>query len=189
MKKIKFDFSVWAIVLIAIISIWSLVLSGGNDNDTRQILQEIQALQKNMALNSVLTKQSNNETNMDSDENNNASYDNGMAIIQGEIRNILKTELKGFLAELKDEDGFEYQDVQKKKVRTKASEKEQKVSYERSLEIVHNAIGAGKWTHEDARNIRARFRKLSKEKKTEVLQALIPAINRGEIAVETKGLF
>lgn len=64
---------------------------------------------------------------------------------------------------------------------------ENRAAYQSVSDLVHAALAAGRWTDEDGRVFRDAFVQLTNEQRMEVMQLLAPAINRGEILVETSG--
>jgi hypothetical protein len=60
-------------------------------------------------------------------------------------------------------------------------------AYAQAREVVQVALSAGRWTDEDVHLLRQTFASLTDEQQQEMLQTLIPAMNRGEVAVETSG--
>jgi Arc/MetJ-type ribon-helix-helix transcriptional regulator len=64
---------------------------------------------------------------------------------------------------------------------------ENREAYQSASDVVHAALAAGRWTEEDKRTFHDAFVQLTNDQRMEVMQTLAPAINRGEIAVETSG--
>lgn len=64
---------------------------------------------------------------------------------------------------------------------------ENRAAYQDVSDVVRAALAAGRWTDEDAWTFRDAFVHLTNDQRTEVMQVLAPAINRGEIVVETSG--
>jgi hypothetical protein len=64
---------------------------------------------------------------------------------------------------------------------------ENRAAYQDVSDIVRAALAAGRWTDDDARTFREAFVHLTNDQRMEVMQTLAPAINRGEIVVETSG--
>lgn len=64
---------------------------------------------------------------------------------------------------------------------------ENRAAYQSASAVVHTALAAGRWTDEDGRTFRDIFPQLTNDQRMEVMQMLTPAINRGEIIVETSG--
>jgi hypothetical protein len=64
---------------------------------------------------------------------------------------------------------------------------ENRAAYQSASDVVRVALAAGRWTDEDGRIFRDAFPQLTNDQRMEVMQTLAPAINRGEITVETSG--
>jgi hypothetical protein len=64
---------------------------------------------------------------------------------------------------------------------------ENRAAYQSAAAVVHTALVTGRWTDEDGRIFRDAFVQLTNDQRTEVMELLAPAINRGEIVVETSG--
>jgi hypothetical protein len=64
---------------------------------------------------------------------------------------------------------------------------ENREAYQSAADVVRTALAAGRWTDENARTFRDAFVHLTNDQRTEVMQTLAPAINRGEVVVETSG--
>ena len=64
---------------------------------------------------------------------------------------------------------------------------ENRAAYQSASDTVHAAVAAKRWTEEDKETFRAAFVRLTNDQRTELMQVLAPAINRGEIAVEVSG--
>ena len=60
-------------------------------------------------------------------------------------------------------------------------------AYREAQDLVSFAINEGVWTDEDVHELRSALPHLTTEQRTEVLQTIIPAINAGEIVVESSG--
>jgi hypothetical protein len=60
-------------------------------------------------------------------------------------------------------------------------------AYTQAREVVQVALSAKRWTDENVLALRQAFPYLTDGQQKEMLQILIPAVNRGEIAVETSG--
>ena len=64
---------------------------------------------------------------------------------------------------------------------------ENKAAYQSATSVVHTAVAAKRWTEEDKEIFRAAFVQLTNEQRTELMKALAPAVNSGEIVVEVNG--
>jgi hypothetical protein len=60
-------------------------------------------------------------------------------------------------------------------------------AYAQAHELVRAALSSGYWTDENVQELRQSLAYLTDEQREEILRILIPAINRGEVAVETSG--
>jgi len=60
-------------------------------------------------------------------------------------------------------------------------------AFQSASAVVRTAVAAKRWTEEDARAFREALGQLTKEQHQELMELLLPAINRGEVAVETSG--
>ncbi|NOT58228.1 MAG: hypothetical protein HOP18_26795 [Deltaproteobacteria bacterium] len=66
---------------------------------------------------------------------------------------------------------------------------ENQVAYQGASAVVRTAIAAKRWTDEDRQALNDALSQLTKEQYQELMELLLPAINRGEIKVETAGPF
>jgi hypothetical protein len=64
---------------------------------------------------------------------------------------------------------------------------ENHAAYQSVSAVVRAAVAAKRWTDEDAQDFRATLGRLTKEQHQELMELLLPAINRGEVTVETSG--
>jgi len=64
---------------------------------------------------------------------------------------------------------------------------ENRAAYQSASAVVHAAVSAKRWTEDDAHTLREALGQLTKEQHQELMELLLPAINRGEVAVETPG--
>jgi hypothetical protein len=70
---------------------------------------------------------------------------------------------------------------------TAEAQPENRLALAEAERTIENARSAGRWTDEDAGALRRSFASLSGRQSAALLERLIPAINRGEIDVETSG--
>jgi hypothetical protein len=63
----------------------------------------------------------------------------------------------------------------------------QGVTAGRGTDRVQYALTVGRWTDDDAQALQAALPYLTQDQTMEVSEMLLPAMNRGEIAVETNG--
>ena len=64
---------------------------------------------------------------------------------------------------------------------------ENQAAYQNASSVVRTALAAKRWTDEDAHTLRETMGQLTREQHEELMELLLPAINRGELAVETVG--
>ena len=64
---------------------------------------------------------------------------------------------------------------------------ENRAAYQSASAVVRGAVAAKRWTDEDAQDFRATLGQLTKEQHQELMELLLPAINHGEVKVETSG--
>jgi hypothetical protein len=64
---------------------------------------------------------------------------------------------------------------------------ENKAAYQSASSVVRTALTAKRWTDEDAHTLRVTMGQLTREQHDELMELLLPAINSGEIKVETTG--
>ena len=64
---------------------------------------------------------------------------------------------------------------------------ENRVAYQSASSVVQTAVAAKRWTEEDKENFRGAFGALTNMQRMELMNALIPAINNGDIKVEVHG--
>jgi hypothetical protein len=64
---------------------------------------------------------------------------------------------------------------------------ENRDAFDSAYDIVENALAVGRWTDDDGHNFRHAMASLTSKQHQELLEFLLPAVNRGEIKVETIG--
>jgi hypothetical protein len=64
---------------------------------------------------------------------------------------------------------------------------ENRAAYQSASGVVHAALADGRWTDENGRMFRDAFVQLTNDQRMEIMNMLAPAINRGDISVETSG--
>jgi hypothetical protein len=64
---------------------------------------------------------------------------------------------------------------------------ENKAAFQSASSVVQTAVAARRWTEEDRENFRAVFGQLTNSQRMELMNALAPAINNGEVKVEVMG--
>jgi len=105
--------------------------------------------------------------------------------LRQEIAQILREELWNVLAAAgAGADGVQAEDMAAAKVLDTPQNVE---AYTRAHEVVRGALASRYWADDDAQELRQSFASLTNAQREEILQILFPAINRGEIAVETSG--
>src|SRR5437870_4216581 len=105
--------------------------------------------------------------------------------LRQELARILREELRGVLAAVGGgEDGARAKEMAAAKVLNTPENIE---AYAKAHDVVRVALAARRWTDEDAQDLRQALASLTDDQREEILQLLFPAINRGEIVVDTKG--
>lgn len=64
---------------------------------------------------------------------------------------------------------------------------ENRAAYQSAADVVRTAVAAKRWTDDDRRVLNDALGQLTEEQFLDVMEQLLPAINRGEISVETTG--
>ncbi len=72
---------------------------------------------------------------------------------------------------------------------TKVEKEEREEAFQKSYDLVNNAITDGIWSEMNVQDMRMNFHKLSSDQQEEIHSKLFPAINRGEIKMETHEIF
>jgi TolA-binding protein len=60
-------------------------------------------------------------------------------------------------------------------------------AYRAARDVVQVALADGNWTDDDVQDLRSAFAHLTTDQQQEVLQILIPAVNNGQLMMETTG--
>lgn len=109
----------------------------------------------------------------------------GAAITQESLTKLLRQELQNALDQWNPEAHKERAlEIANAKLRDTP---ENKAAYQSATSVVRTAVAAKRWTDEDAQTLRLAIGQLTREQHDELMELLIPAINSGEIKVETKG--
>jgi hypothetical protein len=64
---------------------------------------------------------------------------------------------------------------------------ENRAAFQSASDVVNTAVAAKRWTEEDKEDFRAAFGLLTNDQRMELMNILAPAINGGEVTVETTG--
>jgi hypothetical protein len=109
----------------------------------------------------------------------------GETVLRQEVNRLLREELRDVLAAV---DTGEAQ-AQGEEVEAEETEQtqENKEAFDTAYDIVGNALTVGRWTDDDGHGFRHALTSLTGKQQEELLELLIPAVNRGEIKVETVG--
>jgi hypothetical protein len=113
-----------------------------------------------------------------------AAAPNDTALRQ-DIARILRDELREVLAVVNTE--AENVRIEEAKIQEILNSPANREAYQGSHDLVRAALVAGRWTDDDAQALQAALPYLTQDQTMEVFEVLLPAMNRGEIAVETNG--
>ena len=113
-----------------------------------------------------------------------AAAPNNTALCQ-DIARILRDELREVLALVNTE--AENARIEEAKIQEILNSPENREAYRGAHDLVQYALAAGRWTDDDAQALQAALPYLTQDQTIEVFEMLLPAMNRGEIAVETDG--
>jgi hypothetical protein len=109
----------------------------------------------------------------------------GAIVLRQEVNRLLREELREVLAAVGTGE------IQGPGERAQAEEavqtQENREAFDSAYDIVGNALAAGRWTDDDVHNFRHALASLTGKQHQELLEFLLPAVNRGEIKVETVG--
>ncbi|MCP4132176.1 MAG: hypothetical protein GY754_14490 [bacterium] len=188
MEKNRTFFLLPVVLIISIVNVViaiSVVKINNTANSNRELLQQVYKLQKARVLGQVLAGKSSealSNTSNDLKESNTgnlADMPGVESVLRSEIRELLKDELQDVIADLQNDSKPEPERVKRQRAQ----------AYEKSQELVNNAIANGRWTEADVNQIRPVLSKLSKKQQEEIYKKLFPAINRGEIKLEARDIF
>jgi hypothetical protein len=109
----------------------------------------------------------------------------GETVLRQEVNRLLREELREVLAAV----GTGEAQTQEEKVEAEATvqTQENKEAFDTAYDIVGNALAVGRWTDDDGNSFRHALTSLTGTQQKELLELLIPAVNRGEIKVEANG--
>jgi hypothetical protein len=109
----------------------------------------------------------------------------GETVLRQEVNRLLREELRDVLAAV----GAGEAQAQGEEVEAEETEQtqENKEAFDTAYDIVGNALTVGRWTDDDGHSFRHALTSLTGKQQEELLELLIPAVNRGEIKVETVG--
>ncbi|MCP4134118.1 MAG: hypothetical protein GY754_24310 [bacterium] len=168
----------------------SFIENNGTDNN-RKLLEQVLKLQKQQVIGNFLAKKKNTDTGIEPEDGFDKT-DAGEAVLQQEIRKLLKDELKDVIAEIRSDTGYENDNSNENNEKPEESQvsKEKRIeSYEKTMVLVHNAIDSGRWTQSDTNQARRYFHLLSREQLEEVYKKVYPAINNGDLKMEARDIF
>ena len=118
-------------------------------------------------------------------EPTNTAVPSGDTMTPQTLTKILRQELQQALAEWSPEaQQARAQEIANAQLRDTP---ENKAAYQSASSVVRTALAAKRWTDEDAHTLRVTMGQLTREQHEELMELLLPAINRGEIKVETSG--
>lgn len=103
--------------------------------------------------------------------------------LRQDIARILQDELRLALAETNSE--VEHARFEDARLQDILNSPENREAYQGAQDLVQFALTTKRWTENDAQALRAALTHLTQEQAAEVFEQLIPAINRGELVVET----
>ncbi len=116
-----------------------------------------------------------------------ATAQSGDSVTQQALSKIMREELRQALAQWSpDSQQARAQEIATAQLRNSP---ENRAVYQSASDVVRTAVAAKRWTDDDAQTLREAMWQLTKEQYLELMEILIPAINRGEIKVETAGPF
>lgn len=114
-----------------------------------------------------------------------ATVQSGDTVTQQSLTKIIRDELRQALAQwTPDSQQARAQEIVSAQLRNSP---ENRAAYQSASDIVRTAVAAKRWTEEDRQTFREAMGHLTKEQHMELMELLLPAINRGEITVETAG--
>ena len=114
-----------------------------------------------------------------------ATVQSGDTVTQQSLTKIIRDELRQALAQwTPDSQQARAQEIVSAQLRNSP---ENRAAYQSASDIVHTAVAAKRWTDDDRQTFREAMGHLTKEQHLELMEILIPAINCGEIKVETAG--
>ena len=114
-----------------------------------------------------------------------ATIQSGDTVTPQALTKIMRQELQQALAEWSPEaQQARAQEIANAQLRDTP---ENKAAYQSASSAVRTALAAKRWTDEDAHTLRVSMGQLTREQHEELMELLLPAINRGEIKVETSG--
>jgi hypothetical protein len=105
--------------------------------------------------------------------------------LRQDIARVLRDELRSVLASANAE--VEHARREEAARQEMLNSPENREAYHGALDLVQFALATKRWTEDDAQALRAALTHLTQEQAAEVFERLIPAINRGELAVDTDG--
>jgi hypothetical protein len=109
----------------------------------------------------------------------------GETVLRQEVNRLLREELREVLAAV----GTDETQAQEENVGAEETvqTQENREAFDTAYDIVGNALAVGRWTDDDGNSFRHALTSLTGTQQKELLELLIPAVNRGEIQVEAIG--
>lgn len=109
----------------------------------------------------------------------------GAPVLRQEVNRLLREELREVLAAIGT--GETQGPGDRAKVEESVQTQENREAFDSAYDIVGNALAVRRWTDDDVHNFRHALASLTSTQQQELLELLLPAVNRGEIKVETVG--
>lgn len=109
----------------------------------------------------------------------------GATVLRQEVNRLLREELREVLAAVGT--GETREPGERAQAEETVQTQENQEAFDSAYDIVENALAVGRWTDDDGHNFRHALASLTSKQSQELLAFLLPAVNRGEIKVETVG--
>jgi hypothetical protein len=106
-------------------------------------------------------------------------------VLRQEVNRLLRDELREVLAAVGT--GTPRGPEDRAQAEEAVQTQENREAFDAAYDIVENALTVGRWTDDDGHNFRHAMASLTSKQRQELLEFLLPAVNRGEIQVETVG--
>jgi hypothetical protein len=106
-------------------------------------------------------------------------------VLRQDLHRLLREELRDVLAAVGT--GEERGQEEQAEAEEEQQSQENREAFDTAYDIVGNALAIGRWTNDDGHSFRHALTSLTGKQQQEILELLIPAVNRGEIKVETVG--
>jgi hypothetical protein len=109
----------------------------------------------------------------------------GAPVLRQEVNRLLREELREVLAAVGT--GETQGPGDRAKAEETVQTQENREAFDAAYDIVGHALAVGRWTDDDGHSFRHALASLTGTQQQELLELLLPAVNRGEIKVETVG--